>query len=63
MPIMLGVIIRIGRRSDAPNMGVHFVAISNSKYYIYAAKPSWISIPGYYLKICIWISGSSGPLE
>jgi len=40
MLIMLRVIVKIGRRSDAPNIEVYFIAISNSKYYIYAAKPS-----------------------
>jgi len=40
MPIILEVIVRIGRRSDALNIGVHFVAISDGKYHVYAAKPS-----------------------
>jgi len=40
MPIMLGVIVRTGRRSDAPNMGVHFMAISDGGHYIHAAKLS-----------------------
>jgi len=40
MPIMLGVIVRIKRRNDAPNIGVHFMAMSDGRYYIYAAKPS-----------------------
>ena len=31
---------RIKRRSNTPYIGVYFMAISNSKYYIYAAKPS-----------------------
>jgi len=37
---MLKIIIKTGRRSDAPYMGVYFMAINNNKYYIYAAKPS-----------------------
>ena len=36
MPIMLGVVVKIGRRSNAPYMGVYFMAMSNSRYYIYA---------------------------
>ena len=50
---MLGAIVKTGRRSDTPNMGVHFIVTSNSRYHVYAAKPSRILIPGYYLKICI----------
>jgi len=53
MPIILGVIVGIGRRSDVPNMGVYLVAISDSRYHVYVAKPSWISIPGYCLRIYI----------
>jgi len=53
MPIILGVIVGIGRRSDALNIGVHFVATSDGRHYVYAAKPSWISIPGHCLRICI----------
>jgi hypothetical protein len=30
----------VGRRSDAPYIGVYFMAMSNSRYYVYAAKPS-----------------------
>ena len=40
MPIMLEIIVRIERRSDAPYIGVYFIAASSSRYYIYAAKPS-----------------------
>ena len=40
MPIILRVIVRIGRRSNIPNIGVYLVAISNGKYYVYVAKPS-----------------------
>ena len=37
---MLGAIVRIGRRSDVFNIGVHLIAMSDGKYYVYAAKPS-----------------------
>ena len=40
MPIMLGAIVRVGRRSNAPNIGVHLMAISDGRYYFYASKPS-----------------------
>jgi len=30
--------VRIERKSDAPYIGVNFVAVSNNKYYIYAAN-------------------------
>ena len=40
MPIMLGAIVRIRRRSNTPNIGVYLIVISNGRYYIYAAKPS-----------------------
>ena len=40
MPIMLEVIVRIGRRSNAPNIGIYLIVISNGRYYVYAAKPS-----------------------
>jgi hypothetical protein len=40
MLIVLIAIARVGRRSDAPYMGVYLVVISNSGYYVYAAKPS-----------------------
>jgi len=53
MPIILKVTVRIGRRSDAPNMGVYLMAISDSRHHIYAAKPSWILIPGHCLRIYI----------
>ena len=39
MPIILEVIVRIGRRSNTPNMGVYLIATSNGRYYVYAAKP------------------------
>jgi len=53
----------IGRRSNIPYIGVYFVAISNSGYYVYAAKLSWVLIPGHYLRVCIWMGGSPGPLK
>ena len=40
MPIILGVIVRVERRSNIPNIGVHLIATSNGRYYVYAAKPS-----------------------
>jgi hypothetical protein len=40
MLIVLIVIARVGRKSDAPYIGVHLVVISNGGYYVYAAKPS-----------------------
>ena len=39
MPIMPGVIVRIKRKSNTPNIGTHFIVISDGKYYIYAVKP------------------------
>jgi len=35
---MLGIIVGIGKKSDAPYIGVYFIIINNNKYYIYAAK-------------------------
>jgi len=32
---MLGAVIRIGRRSNIPYIGVYFIVISNSRYYVY----------------------------
>ena len=40
MPIILEAIVRIGRRGDTPNIGVHLIATSNGRYYVYATKPS-----------------------
>ena len=40
MPIMLGAIVGIGRKSNTPNIEIHFVVISNGGYYVYAIKPS-----------------------
>jgi len=53
MFIILGIIIKIRKRSDAPYIRVYFIAMSNNKYYIYAAKPSQILVPSRYLKIYI----------
>ena len=50
---MLAATARIGRRSNTPNMGVHLVAISNGGHHVYAAKPSQIPIPSYYLRVYI----------
>jgi hypothetical protein len=40
MPIVLIATAGIGRRSDAPYIGVHLIAISNGRYYVYVAKSS-----------------------
>ena len=40
MLIVLIVIVRIGRRSDIPYIGVHLIAASDSRYYVYANNPS-----------------------
>ena len=63
MLIVLVATTGIGRRSDVPYIEVHLVATSNSRYYVYAAKPSRILIPGYCLRVYVWIGGSLGPLE
>ena len=36
MPIMLGTAVGTVRKSNIPYIGVYFVVISNSRYYIYA---------------------------
>ena len=38
MPIILGIIAKIGRRSNIPYVGVYFIAISNGRHYIYTTK-------------------------
>ena len=53
MLIVLTATAGIGRRSNIPYIGVYLVAISNSGYYIYAAKPSQVLIPSYYLRVYI----------
>ena len=40
VPIILGLIVKIGRRSYTPYIGVHFIVIGDSRYYIYADNPS-----------------------
>jgi hypothetical protein len=40
MPIILGLTVRIGRGGNAPYIGVHLIAISNSRYYVYTNNPS-----------------------
>jgi hypothetical protein len=40
MPIILRVIVKIGRRSNIPNVGVYLIVTSDGRYYVYAAKPS-----------------------
>jgi len=63
MPIVLGTIAGIERRSNIPYIEVYLMVISNSGYYIYAIKPSWIPVPGCCLRVYIWIGGSLGPLK
>ena len=53
MPIILRAIVRIGRRSDTPNVGVHLIAISDGRHHVYTVKPSRILIPSYCLRIYI----------
>ena len=53
VPIILGATVKIGRRGYIPYVGVHLIVASNSRHYIYAAKPSRIPIPSYYLRIRI----------
>ena len=53
MLIVLIATARIGRRGDAPYIGVYLIAVSNGRYYIYAAKPSQVPIPSYYLRVYI----------
>ena len=36
MPAMLGAVDRIKRRGNIPYIGVHLIAASSSKYYVYA---------------------------
>ena len=60
---MLRMTAKIKRKSDVPYIGVYLIAISNSGYYIYAAKLFWILVPSYCIKIYIQISRSSGPLK
>ena len=40
MFIILGAIAKIEKRSNIPYIGVHLIAISNSKYYVYTNKLS-----------------------
>ena len=40
MLIVLIAIAGIGRRSNAPYIGVHLIVTSNGGYYVYASKPS-----------------------
>jgi len=63
MLIVLIATAGIGRRSNTPYIGVHLIVISNSGHYIYVTKPSQVLIPGYCLRVYIWIGGSPGPLE
>ena len=63
MPIIPGATVRTGRKSNTPNIGIHFVATSDGGYHVYAIKPSWIPILGHRLRVYIWIGRNSGPLE
>jgi len=40
MPIMLGITVRIGRRSNIPYIGVYLIATSNGGYHVYTTKLS-----------------------
>jgi len=40
VPIILGAAVKIERRSNIPYIGAYFMAISNSKYYVYTNNPS-----------------------
>ena len=40
MPIILGAIVRVGRRSNIPNIGVYLIATSDGRYYFYVSKLS-----------------------
>jgi hypothetical protein len=40
MPIILGLTVKIARGSNIPYIGVHLIATSNSRYYVYADNPS-----------------------
>ena len=53
MPTVLIVIVRIGRGSNAPYIGVYLIVTSNGGYYVYTAKPSRVPIPSYYLRVYI----------
>jgi hypothetical protein len=53
MLIVLTAIAGAGRRSNIPYIGVYLIATSNGRYYVYAAKPSWVPIPSYYLRVYI----------
>ena len=63
MSVMPTATARIKKRSDIPHIGVYFVVISNGGYYIYAAKPSRVLIPGHCLRVYVQIGGGSGPLK
>ena len=39
MSIILGVVVKIGRRSNIPYIGVHLIVISNGRHYIYTNNP------------------------
>jgi len=37
--IVLKITVKIGKKSNAPYIGVYFMATSNNKYHVYAANP------------------------
>ena len=53
MPTMLGATVGTERRSNTPNIGIHFVVISDGKHYVYIIKPFWIPILGHYLRVYV----------
>jgi len=50
---MLGVTIKIGRRNNTFYIEVYFIAISDSKYYIYVANLPSILVFSHCLKVYI----------
>ena len=50
---ILKIIVGTGKRSDALYIKVNFITTSSNKHHVYAADPSQILIPSYYLKVYI----------
>jgi len=50
---MLKIIVRIGRKNNAPYIGVNFMIASSNRHHVYAANPSQIPIPNYCLRVYI----------
>jgi len=63
MPKIPGVTVRTGKRSNASYIRINPMAASGSGYYIYATNLSWILIPGYCLRVYIWIGGNLSSSE